>query len=220
MTDWINKIPPFDSQFSNGVDAFDCVEESLCHIVYMMTGFRASPRALGYLLFRDGKLNTNGSSILDALAYANKYGLILYEAWPTPANFTWASYYAPVPPETLLNAKFFDLSLVDPNLDISPIWQELSFPHPLGSVFHWVAKINNFQYFDSEPFGAIKPLTYGGAVELSSHSIKLKEHYMGQLKTQNYHGELRITIPATTPEEWKALCEKFGLDPSIINETI
>lgn len=218
MQDWINRIPPFDSQFSNGADVLDCVEESLCHIIFMLTGFRASPRALGYLLFRDGKLTTNGSSTTDALAYANKFGLIPFNDWPTPDTFTFDSYYSPVPSSVLLNAKFFNLSVVDPNLDVSPLWTQLSFPHPQGSVFHWVARVNETQYFDSEPNGAIKQLTSGGAVVLSQHSIKIK--YMGQLKTQNYKGELRIVVPATSEADWQALCAKFGLDPSIINETV
>lgn len=215
---WINKIPPFDSQFSNGVDAFDCVEESLCHIIYMLTGFRASPRALGYLLFRDGKLTTNGSAITDAVLYANKFGLIPYESWPTPDSFTWDSYYAPLPPETLLHAKFFNISLIDPDLNKSPIWQELSFPGRLGSTFHWVAKLNELEYFDSEPHGAVKPLIYGGAVELSSHSIKIKP--MPQFKTQNYKGELRIVLQADSEQTWEALCKVYSVDPKVINETI
>lgn len=43
---------------------------------------------------------------------------------------------------------------------------------------------------------------------------------MGQLKTQSYKGELRIVIPAIDIPEWNAICQKFGLDPTQINETI
>jgi len=47
-----------------------------------------------------------------------------------------------------------------------------------------------------------------------------KGQYMGELKTQNKGGELRIVIPAESPTDWVSICKKFGLDPSIINETI
>lgn len=215
---WINKIPPFDSQFSNGVDVFDCVEESFCHIIFMLTGFRASPRALGKMVGVD----SNGSGIYQCLYTALTHGLIPFEDWPTPESFTWDSYYSPIPPEVSQHVKFFDISVIDPDLAKSPLWTQLSFAgrNGQGSTLHWVAQVNSLEYFDSEPHGAIKSLTYGGAVVLSQHSLIVKEKYMGLLKTQNKGGELRIVIPATTPVDWIALCEKFGLDPKIINETI
>src|ERR1051325_798610 len=126
----MNWTPPpyFDSQHSGINDVDGCVEKSLCNIVYMLTGFRVSSRALGYLLYRDGKLTTNGSSITDALAYANKYGLVAYDKWPTPDTFDWNSYYSPIPDNLLLDAKFFDLKLIDSDLNKSPIWRQLAFP--------------------------------------------------------------------------------------------
>src|SRR3990167_10212676 len=43
---------------------------------------------------------------------------------------------------------------------------------------------------------------------------------MGQFKTQNYKGELRIVLQADTIENWKELCKTYGVDPSQIDETI
>jgi hypothetical protein len=47
-----------------------------------------------------------------------------------------------------------------------------------------------------------------------------KEQTMSQFKTQNYHGELRIVLAASIPEEWKALCAVYGVDPNKIDETV
>ncbi len=220
MKDWTPQIPPFDSQYSASthVDAQDCTEESLCHIIYMLTGKRYSPRALGYLT----DVTPNGSAVSDALRVANQYGLIPYDLWPTPDSFTWESYYADIPQEILNQAEHYDISLIPPDLDKSPLWTELlfnpnaSFPGPR----HMVAQINTTQYFDSEQGAPVKPINYEGAEIIYQTSISLKRKYMGQLKTQNHKGELRIIIPATSEVEWVALCAKFGLDPTIINETI
>jgi murein DD-endopeptidase MepM/ murein hydrolase activator NlpD len=43
---------------------------------------------------------------------------------------------------------------------------------------------------------------------------------MGQLKTANIKGEEGIFIPASTPEEFKLLCAKFGKDPAQIDITV
>lgn len=37
---------------------------------------------------------------------------------------------------------------------------------------------------------------------------------MSQFKTQNYKGELRIVLQASTPEQWAALCAVYGIDPT------
>lgn len=43
---------------------------------------------------------------------------------------------------------------------------------------------------------------------------------MGQFKTQNKGGELRIVLQADSIENWKELCKVYGVDPSQIDETI
>lgn len=43
---------------------------------------------------------------------------------------------------------------------------------------------------------------------------------MGQFKTQNYKGELRIILQADTFENWKELCKVYGVDPGHIDEVI
>lgn len=50
--------------------------------------------------------------------------------------------------------------------------------------------------------------------------LDYKGDVMGQLKTQLNGVELRIVIPAVNVNEWNAMCEKFGLDSSHIDEVV
>jgi hypothetical protein len=81
-----------------------------------------------------------------------------------------------------------------------------------------VAQINNTQYFDSEPGGAVKALNYHGAIMEQGWSISLTKPM--QFKTQNYKGELRIVLQADSEQTWEALCKVYGVDPKTINEII
>jgi hypothetical protein len=213
--DWTNKCPPYDSQYSatTHIDAQDCVEESLCHIVYMLTGQRYSPRALAYLT----DVTPTGSSFEQALKTVNAYGLIPYDLWPTPDSFTWETYYAPIPQNILSQAVSYHIEEIAPNLDLSPLWTVLQFGTASSGVIpeqHAVAQINDTQYFDSETGSPIKPLNYEGATIVYQTSISLTPLIMPQFKTQNYKGELRIVLQADDETTWQALCKVYGLDPN------
>ena len=158
--DWTPFVPPYDSQYSatTHTDAQDCVEESFCHIVYMLTGKRYSPRALGYLT----PVSPTGSSVEQCIEAVKAYGLIPYDLWPTPDSFTWESYYADIPASVLAQADYYDVSLIPPNLEVSPLWTELVFGVASPGVIpeqHMAAQINQTQYFDSETGNPIKPLS-------------------------------------------------------------
>ena len=43
---------------------------------------------------------------------------------------------------------------------------------------------------------------------------------MGQFKTQNYKGELRIVLQSDDIENWKELCKVYGVDPAHMDETV
>jgi hypothetical protein len=45
-------------------------------------------------------------------------------------------------------------------------------------------------------------------------TVTKKGRTMPQFKTQNYKGELRIVLQASTPAEWAALCAVYGIDPT------
>lgn len=223
--DWTPFVPPYDSQYSASghTDAQDCVEESLCHIVYMMTGKRYSPRALAYLT----PVQPTGSSILQALAAQKVYGLIPYDLWPTPDTFTWETYYADIPQTVLSQADFYTISLIAPNLNVSPLWTELEFGANLAvPTRHMVAQINQTQYFDSETGNPIKnisdPSSLGSNPIIAYQtSISLTQIIMAQFKTQNYKGELRIILQSDNETTWQALCKVYGIDPTApFDETV
>ena len=158
MKDWSNNLPNWTSQFSvaNRVDAMDCTSESFINIVYMMTGFDASPRALAKLSYTTEAGNRE-SNILQT---ANNLGLIPYPLWPSPSDFDWGSYYAVVPQDFIKKAMRCKVTIRPFDLSKSPGWTILQFPN---GAQHAVAQINKTQYFDSELGSPVKNLTYGGA---------------------------------------------------------
>lgn len=160
---WTPFVPTYDSQYSatGHTDAEDCVEESLCHVMFCLTGRRYSPRALAMLT----QVTPSGSSVAEAIKTANFYGLIPYELWPTPDTFTWESYYQDIPADVLARADKYVISLVPADLNVSPLWTELEFnpKATLPGPYHMVCQISDSQYFDSEIGAPIKPIDYEGA---------------------------------------------------------
>ena len=170
--DWTSKIPPWESQYSatTHTDAEDCIAESLCHIVYMLTGVRYSPRALALM----SGTTEAGNDVNDVLKFANTKGLIPYDLWPTPDSFTWDSYYASIPANILAQAQKLNITLIPADLTKSPIWTELEWGANLAiPTRHMVAQINDTQYFDSEIGAPIKPLNYENAIIAFQTSIKI-----------------------------------------------
>jgi len=221
--DWTSKCPPYDSQYSatTHTDAQDCVEESFCHIAFMLTGKRYSPRALAYLT----PVVPTGSSVSLALMAVKKYGLIPYDLWPTPDSFTWESYYADIPASIIAQADFYNVKLLAPNLNVSPLWIEIEFGSNLPMpTRHMGAQINKTQYFDSErgaPIKNISDTTLGGNPIITYQtSISLTPINMAQFKTQSYKGELRIVLQADTPTTWQALCKVYGIDPNAVPDEV
>lgn len=160
---WINRCPPYDSQVSVSphVDVLDCVAESLCHIYFMITGIRVSPRALAVMAHLETPSNRN---VLHVLNVANQIGLVKWEDCPTPENFTWDSYYTPL---TSAENKPFPVTfkLASPNIEISPLWTELAWglnlPIPTRHMVAQVTVASNVVdsiYFDSETGAALKKI--------------------------------------------------------------
>lgn len=61
---------------------------------------------------------------------------------------------------------------------------------------------------------------YKGCVDPMPYLAAESEKPMGQFKTQNYKGELRIVLQADSQQTWEALCKVYNVDPKIINEEI
>lgn len=211
--DWTSKKPPWTSQFSvpNRVDAMDCLSESFINIVFMLTGFDSSPRALA----KEADTGTAGTSEDAVLKAANANGLVPYTLWPSPQVFDWATYYTPIPPEIISKAVPVEIKLIPPDLNKSPLWTILRFPN---GVQHGVAQLNETEYFDSEQGAEIKPINYGGAVVVlqSSLQVTIKGAFMDALvpKSANIGGEEGIFLAAPTQAVFQAACIAYGKDPN------
>lgn len=211
--DWSAKKPPWTSQYSvpNRVDAMDCLSEALINIVFMLTGFDPSPRALARLS-NTGIAGNSEEAVLNA---ANSYGLIPYVDWPSPQVFDWAQYYTPIPKDVLLKAVAVEIKRIPPDLNKSPLWTILRFPN---GVQHGVAQLNETEYFDSEQGSEIKPLNYAGAAVVlqSSLQVTIKGAFMDALvpKSANIGGEEGIFLAAPTQEVYQAACVAYGKDPA------
>lgn len=170
MKDWNDptKLPPWTSQYSvpNRFDAMDCVAESFGNIVYMLTGFDSSPRALAKL----SNTTPSGNSQTQVLNAANKYGLIPYLDWQTPDYFDWGIYYDEIPSDVMLKAVFLQAKIVPGNFDVSPLWTVLKFSN---GAQHAVMQLNKNQYFDSEQGDIVKPIDYAGAQIIGSVSLQV-----------------------------------------------
>jgi hypothetical protein len=209
---WTSQCPPYESQYSatTHVDADNCLSESLCHIIYMLTGVRYSPRALANM----SGTTPEGNDVLTVLKAANSKGLIRYELWPDPDDFTWASYYAPIPPEILAQAEFLDITLVTADLSVSPLWTQLFFP--TLNTKHMVAQITGLQYFDSEIGAPIKLLSFDGAIIQYQTSIIINKPPMNTfVETMNYNGTVGLFVPVSNPAELPLLNNIFGTNLTV-----
>jgi len=206
-------LPPFDSQVSmtNHVDAFSCTCESLCHILYSMTGIHYSPRALAIAA---GVKDPSRRTVINVLNTANNFGLIRYEYCPIPDTFTFDSYYAfnidNLPTEKL------GISLISIDFEKSPYWTELEFGSTLPydeRTHHMVEQPDENTYYDSEPNDEIKPITYNGAKIVWQSSIKIN-HYPKNMyvETMNYQGTIGVFIPVSKPEQVPVLNNIFNVN--------
>jgi len=174
MIKWLLRCPLWDTQYCiiTSYDALDCVAESFCHIFFMITGVRVSPRALAVMARLDLPENRNFQHVLDI---ANAMGLVRYENCPTPNSFTAATYYAPL---TALESQTFPINveLIPFDLTKSPGWTVIQWGINSPGVYatnHAIAELENKQYFDSEQGNPIKPLNYEGAIVNYRTSIKI-----------------------------------------------
>jgi hypothetical protein len=166
MTNWASKAPPYDSQYSGvtHTDVQDCTCESLAHLVFFLTRWWVSPRALAIAARVDLPENRNASHVL---AVANAVGFTDYSNCPTPDSFTMQSYYSF--DISKLPMRKLDITLIPSNINLSPFWEELDWGLNLAQpTRHLVVGVDtNGNYFDSEPGNALKninnPSTLGAS---------------------------------------------------------
>lgn len=173
---------------------------------------------------------TQGNSLQNVFPAVAKLGLVLESSWPQRSDMTSEEFYTPPTPEELKVLAYegqawlekwqvsYDFFKQLSDLDKAPLIVRLN----LTSTFHFVEVLNSQTYYDSEYhngyIGIIPASMYPIVVEYSQLIINLKN--MGQFKTQNYKGELRIVLQADSEQTWEALCKVYAVDPKVINEII
>ncbi len=102
--DWTPYLP--DGELQRGQDdSMACVSYSLLHSIetqeYFLTGKRV--RYSARWLAKISGTTPAGNYFVTVADTIRRYGLVLESSYPTPPNFTWASYYADIDPATLQN---------------------------------------------------------------------------------------------------------------------
>lgn len=145
-------LPPYLLQSAPGQESDCCTTFSLANLVYMLTGFLPSMRALAI----DADLmNPNNRNVENVLTIANEIGLVAYSDCPLPVPFTVASFFNFN--TSKLKKQKLNIQLVPANLAVSPIWTELAWgtnlPEPTR---HMAPMISATEFVDSESGGQIK----------------------------------------------------------------
>lgn len=156
-------LPPYDLQFcaQTGVDAMDCLEESLRNLVYIKTSFYASARVMAF----NAGVTLDGSDITEALGSAMvKYeGLVPNSLYPTPTGtWTWKTYYQ-VPPQSIL-AQYVPVTLkLIQTVGEQYTWVIIRLPNEMQhGVVRLTGTPGKFEgtFCDSEPGGQVKNFGY------------------------------------------------------------
>ena len=155
-------LPPYLLQAAPGQETDCCTTFSLANLVYLLTGFLPSMRALAI----DAKLeNPNNRNVQNVLAAANNIGLAAYSDCPLPDPLTVSSFFEF--DTSKLKKQKLNIQLVPPNLATSDIWTELEWGANLPvPTRHMAPMISATEFVDSEPGGQIKDInkpSYFGA---------------------------------------------------------
>ncbi len=165
----------------------------------------------------------SGNSVPNVITALKKNGLVSLSVSPEPVNFTLAQWQTPIDPVKLATGKQwldkYDVSIqsIAPSTAISRLGDgvillTIDLNNGMNGLHDWheVVLINNHQYFDSYST-LIKELDRNiGWADI----LTIKPKVMSQIKTQDYKGELRITLGASTPDQWAAICAVYGIDPN------
>lgn len=230
---WKNYLPPGEWQHSNFADSMACVSFSLLNAIEtqekFLTGKQTnySDRWLALM----SETTPEGNYLYKVADTVRKYGLVKEESWPTPANFTWESYYAKPSAkkqaELLAEGKKWlethtfayewigtTLEEIQKNLKHTPL--QVVIPGHAIEGFNEVGDTTH--YFDS--YTPFEKTTWRGNLASILKPVLTVKGTMNQFKTQNYKGELRVVLQASSPTEWEALCKIYGLDPKNVQEVV
>src|SRR3990167_250785 len=216
---WYDFEPTPEMQKDHDTDTMACVTFSALNILetqyYFLTGQRInfSDRFIAKVSGTTQQGNTC-QAVLDAIRH---YGLVLESDYPTPTDFDWNEYYAPIPNEV------FGKAILKPINGVSPVSYEFGATDyakelkqaPLqmliekGNPYHAVEMVSLTHQFNSYPpyhepqksiYTVVKIILKG--VPMSNTKIILDKDG----KT------LMWGLPITTPEALISQGKNFGVD--------
>lgn len=181
--------PHGEDQFSHGspLDTAACVSYSTVHCIEsFLLHFGIDMRFSERFLAKMSGTDPTGNSITNVYNALKKYGLVLDQDWPEPETFTWAEYYAAIPPEIVAKGqnlfKYVKIGALNQwlkanvadQLKVCPmqIWT------PSGTTSHFREIISQTQVFDSYP-PYLEPMP---ATALGYYQIELIFNLMNQAK--------------------------------------
>lgn len=155
--------PVKQNQFSTkpAQDSDACISYSVVHSVESQIRFQLGDGASYSKRFLAKLSNTTpaGNSIQNVMAALKIYGLVKEEEWPEPEFFTWAEYYAPIPPEIVTKGQDFlrqwnisDLVQIAPLQAIQALTNApLELFLPAGTPVHCEEVISPTECFNTYP---------------------------------------------------------------------
>lgn len=225
---WIPSLPTTERQSNRRTDTMACVSYSLINAIetQLQHLYGVDVNFSDRWLAKMSNTQINGNYLYIVAETVRKFGLVPQESWPEPPDYTWSSYYAPIPSHIqdkgleflenwTINWEWVDVTKDNllKHLKQSP----LQLVRPGHAVMEFYQENDVIQYFDTyDPFQKTIPVS--GISDALKIVITPKN--MNQFKTQNKNGELRIVLQASSMEEWKALCKVYGKNPNVVDETV
>lgn len=230
---WQPFLPLGEWQQKNGKDLMACVTFSLLNAIetqeFFLTGQRVnySDRWIAKM----SGTTPEGNYLYKVADTVRKFGLVLEEDYPAD-SFEWNVYYQNIPEPKLTELKVKGAEWLK-NHTLQYEWLDVTASEllkhlkqcPLQVVkpghaiesFNLVEPSDVVEYFDSySPFE--KQMNRSIISDVLKPVLTIQN--MNQFKTQNYKGELRVVLQASSMEEWKALCKVYGLNPDVITEVV
>lgn len=154
--DWTPYLPAGENQYSHFVDSQACVTFSCLNVLETQYKFLTG-KDINFsdrFIAKVSGTTVQGNSVQRVLDAINQYGLVLEADYSAPKDFTWDTYYAPIPNEVYLKA---DKSLKvayefhQPNSDFAKELKHVPFEMIIEAQnpYHSVQMANVTQEFDS-----------------------------------------------------------------------
>lgn len=228
---WMAYLPTAERQTNRRTETFACVSYSFLNVIETQAKFLTGQE----VNFSDRWLakmsgTTMAGNYLWAVAdTARINGLVEQGVWPEPADYTWDSYYAEIPPAIKSKGMEFlkNWTVAYEWIELTPDSLEKHLKHsPLQVVipghaiecFTFNKPADIVRYFDTyDPFLKSTSLSHlADALKV----VLTRKTPMSQIKQQQKGAEQRLVLAASTPAEWIALCKVYGLDPAHIDENV